>query len=305
MLIGEGNHLYRWCGDWAKLPSGMEFGYTHGVAVDRCDNVYIFNQSRNALCVFNREGTLIRSWGDQFATGAHGLFISRQGHDEFLWLVDHDLKKSIKYTLDGNLLLELRLPPRPDIYSGDQDFKPTDVCDSPNGDIYVFDGYGMHWVHQYREDGTYIRSFGGAGSGAGQFICPHGGWVDLRRADPELYVADRGNNRIQVFTLDGIHKRFITAGMCRPCCFYEFNGEMYIPDLWAQVTILDEHDQRIACLGANSQAPVAPGWPNIQDKLQPGKFNSPHALCVDSHGDIYVVEWISTGRVTKLIRQIA
>ena len=106
----------------------------------------------------------------------------------------------------------------------------------------------------------------------------------------------------QVFTLDGKHHRFIKDEMKSPCCFFQWKDEMYIPDLLARVTIYDKNDKAVAVLGDNPEAPTTKGWPNIQDKLQKGKFNSPHACCVDSHGDVYVVEWISTGRVTKLKR---
>jgi hypothetical protein len=68
------------------------------------------------------------------------------------------------------------------------------------------------------------------------------------------------------------------------------------------VTIFDRNDKLIIHLGDNPEAPKTPGWPNVQDKLQQGKFNSPHSCCVDSRGDLYVAEWITTGRVTKLKR---
>jgi hypothetical protein len=90
--------------------------------------------------------------------------------------------------------------------------------------------------------------------------------------------------------------------MKQPCCFFQWRDEMYIPDLQARLTILDKNDKVAAVIGDNPEAPGTKGWPNIQDKLQAGKFSSPHACCVDSRGDVYVAEWISTGRVTKLKR---
>src|SRR5688500_11436963 len=74
MQLGTGSHTYEWIDRWAKLPSGKEFGYTHGVVVDKADNVYVFNQSRDALCAFDPEGKFIRSWGEEYAKGAHGLY---------------------------------------------------------------------------------------------------------------------------------------------------------------------------------------------------------------------------------------
>jgi len=66
------------------------------------------------------------------------------------------------------------------------------------------------------------KSIGGPGSGEGQFNCPQGGWIDTRRPDAELHVADRGNHRIQVFSLDGTFRRIITdPEILQPCGFYQ------------------------------------------------------------------------------------
>jgi DNA-binding beta-propeller fold protein YncE len=305
MELGRGSHRYELVDGWAKLPAGKKFGHTHGVVVDRDDNVYIFNQSDDALMVFDRDGHLIRSWGSQYSKGAHGLFLAKEDGQEVLWLVDYVLQKVAKTTMDGEELLTIDRPQREGLYEKPEQYKPTDVCVAPNGDVYVFDGYGQSWIHQYDSAGKYIRSFGGKGSEQGKLNCPHGGWVDTRRATPELYVADRGNHRIQVFTLEGQHVRFITDEMQMPCCFYQWHDELYIPDLNARVTIYDKHDKPVTVLGDYPEAMKTPGYPETQGKIPPDKFSAPHACCVDSRGDVYVVEWISTGRVSKLRRRQA
>lgn len=302
ITLGAASHRYEWIENWAQLPDGKAFGYTHGVATDQHDNVIIHNQSAEAVCVFDRDGRFVRSWGAEFKEGAHGMFLSREAGQEFLYFADIFRRVVVKTTLGGEKVFQFGMPDQPDIYSDAKEFRPTDVCVAPNGDFYVFDGYGKPWIHQYSADAKYIRSFGGDGAAPGRLSCPHGGWVDTRGAQPVLWVADRGNNRIQKFTLDGEHIGFITSDLKRPCCFFEFKGDMYIPDLDARLTILDSSDRLITHLGDNPQAPATPGWPNIQAQLRPGRFNSPHACCVDSAGDVYVVEWISTGRVTKLRR---
>ncbi|HWB54553.1 MAG TPA: hypothetical protein VG722_10185 [Tepidisphaeraceae bacterium] len=304
MIIGSAPFLYEWNSSFLRLPPEVKLGYTHGVVTDADDNVYVFNQSEHALCVFDRQGNYVKSWGSQFKDGAHGLFFTHDADgSERLFLIDYVRQEVCKTTLGGDILMSIGLPPRSDIYPKSEMYKPTDVCVAPDRSIYVFDGYGQPWVHRYTAAGEYIDSFGGDGSEPGKLKCPHGGWVDTRKAEPELYVADRGNNRIQVFTLDGKHKRFITKEMKQPCCFFQFKKNLYVPDLQARLTILDLHDDPACVLGDNPEAPKTEGWPNIQNKLQDGKFNSPHACCVDSRGNVYVVEWIETGRVTKLTRQ--
>jgi len=303
MTLGSGAHTYQWISNWPKLPQGKAFGYTHGVVIDSNQNVHIFNQSADALCTFDREGNFLRSWGPEFAKGAHGLYLTKEGSTEFLYLCDYEIQKVQKRTLTGELVLDIPMPPRPDIYKDPKTYKPTDTCVAPNGDIYVFDGYGQPYIHHHDKSGKYLQSIGGPGKEPGQLNCPHAGNIDLRHAQPELYVADRGNNRIQVFTLDGKHKRFITNDQQMPCNFAWYKDEVYIPDLLARITILDKNDKLIAHLGENAEAPKTEGWPNIQPKLQEGKFNSPHQCRVNPiTGDIFVVEWISTGRVTKLRR---
>jgi hypothetical protein len=303
MILGSGAYRFEWIDNWPKLPATKAFGKTHGIVTDARDNVYIFHTGKDPLCVFDRQGNFLRSFGNEFVEGAHGLYLSKEDGGEFLWLIDYLKHAVVKTTLDGKEVLRLDPPNRPDLYKSHDDYKPTDVCVAPGGEIFVFDGYGKSWIHRYAKQGNYVDSFGGEGSEPGRVKCPHGGWVDTRDPRwPVLYVADRGNNRIQKFTLDGKHISFVTAELRRPCCFFQFNDDMYIPDLDARVTIFDRNDKLITHLGDNPEAPKTPGWPNIQDKLAPGKFNSPHACCVDSRGDVYVAEWISTGRVTKLNR---
>jgi DNA-binding beta-propeller fold protein YncE len=303
MLIGTGPHTYEWIDGFGELPAGKALGYTHGVVTDARDNVYVHNQSADAVCVFDRDGNFIKSWGERFKDGAHGLFLSREAGTEYLYITDYVRQQVEKTTLDGETVFTVGIPPRKDLYPTAEKFKPTDVCVAPDGTFYMFDGYGLPYVHRYTRDAKYIDSIGGPGSGEGQLNCPHGGWVDTRKGDPELYVADRGNHRIQVFTLDGKHKRFITAEMKQPCCFFQWRDEMYVPDLQARVTVLGKDDRPVAVLGDAPEMPKTEGWPNIQPHLKPGKFSSPHACCVDSRGDVYVAEWVSTGRVTKLQRQ--
>ena len=131
--------------------------------------------------------------------------------------------------------------------------------------------------------------------------CPHGIWVDTRGTAPILVVADRENHRLQTFTLDGKHVGFIGEELRRPCHFDQRGEELIVPDLNGTVTIFDKDNRFVTHLGDNPDVWKIKGWPNLpQDQRIEGKFISPHAACADAKGDIYVVEWISDGRVTKL-----
>lgn len=301
--LGSGSYTYEVVDGWGKLPDGIAYGYTHGVVVDGQDNVYIHNQSKDAVVVFDKEGNFLKSWGEQFAQGAHGMFLSREGDKEFLYLTDYVQQACVKTTLDGEEVFRVGIPDLPDVYEDPKTYLPTDACVAPDGTFYVFDGYGKSWIHRYDADANYLGSWGGKGSEPGQMDCPHGGWVDTRGSEPVLLVADRGNNRIQIFDLEGKHLDFVTEELRLPCCFYQFEDDIYIPDLHARVSIFDGKNQLITHLGDNPDVWTKPGWPNLPaEEFAPGRFNSPHAMCVDSNKDIYVAEWVVTGRVTKLRR---
>jgi hypothetical protein len=82
---------------------------------------------------------------------------------------------------------------------------------------------------------------------------------------------------------------------------FPFGDTVIVPDLQARVTVLDGDNNLLAQLGDTPDIWDTPGWPNLPaEKFQPGHFSSPHGACADSHGDIYVAEWVSTGRLTKL-----
>jgi hypothetical protein len=235
--------------------------------------------------VFDRDGRLLTTWGAEFAGTGHGLYWHREGRDEFLYFTDHPRNLVVKTDLDGRVLLRIgnvdsESPARVRFPFN----QPTDLAVAPNGDLYVCEGYGGNRVHRFRKDGKFLQTIGTPGKGPGQFLCPHGIWVDVRKREPELYVADRTNRRLQVLTLSGEHKRFVEGDVRAPCCFYTRRNEMFIPDLESRVTILDRNDRLVAHLGDGKEV------------KSEATFRAPHALCLDSRGDLYVIEWLPDAR---------
>ena len=303
IVLGSGAHTYEVEPDWGRLPDSVHYGYTHGVVVDAQHRILVHNQSRDAMVIFDHQGKFVKSWGQEFEKGAHGMLLNREGGTEFLYLSDYARHIVVKTTLDGEVVWTLGYPKDAGVYESEEKYKPTNVAVAANGDVYVADGYGLSWVHQYNAKAEYIRSWGGKGTEPGKLDCPHGIFVDTRGAEPVLLVADRGNARLQKFTLDGKHAGFVTEELRRPCHFDRRGDELYIPDLHGRVTIFDRENRLITHLGDNPDVWKRKGWPNIpHDDRVAGKFISPHAACVDAEGNIYVVEWISDGRVTRLRR---
>lgn len=301
-VTGTGAHTYEVVPEWGKLPEGVKYGYTAGVVEDAQGRIFIHNQSQDAVIIFDPDGKFIKSWGKEFKDGAHGMQLRKEDGTEYLYLADYARHVVVKTTLDGEVVWTLGYPKAAGVYDKKEDqYKPTNVAFGPNGDFYVADGYGLSYIHQYNQQAEYIRTWGGLGTEPGKLNCPHGIWLDTRGETPILVVADQENHRLQNFTLDGQHISFVDNDLRRPCHFSQRHTDLLIPDLYGRVTIFDKDNKLITHLGENPDIWKAPGWPNLApEQLTPGKFIAPHAAIWDRDGNIYVVEWINYGRVTKL-----
>lgn len=330
LITGKDNHSYEIIHDWAHLPDGKKFGNTHAVIQSADGRIFIHNVSPtdDATCIFDQDGKFIKSWGKQFAKGAHGMDIRKEGNEEFLYLAPTGMHKVFKTTLDGEVLLEIDYPSiakndKGELCYHDQEvtkdgktslkkaaefYVPTFIALPPNtGDFYVTDGYGSNYVHRYNAKGEYIQSWGGKGGKAGtteepgKLSCPHGIWCDTRDPqNPTIVVADRANVRLQWFTLDGKFIKMVTHELRAPCHFSQRGTDLLIPDLRGRVTIFDKDNNLITHLGDN---PNTSQWgnPKVQpNDLTAGHFCTPHGATWDAQGNAFVVEWLPYGRVTKL-----
>jgi sugar lactone lactonase YvrE len=308
-VIGEGAWQFEVIHDWGELPAGIKYGNTHGVCEDSQGNIYVHHtvhstsESADTMVVFDKKGRFVRSWGKEFKGGAHGLHIRKEGREEFLYLCDTMHAVVAKTTLKGEIVWKLDYPAESSAYAVGPDgkkkkYSPTNLAIAPNGDVYVGDGYGSNYINQYDKSGKWIRTFGGTGKEAGQLACPHGLIVDTRGAEPTVLIADRTNKRLQWFTLDGKHIKF-GEGVIAPCHFHERKGVMVIPDLQSRVTLIGKDNAVLVHLGENKE-PYNDLRKQAREKFPEGKFVCPHGACFDHEGNIYVVEWVEVGRVTKL-----
>ena len=137
-------------------------------------------------------------------------------------------------------------------------------------------------------------------------------YIDRRRDEPELYVADRANARIQVYNLEGHFRRVVGKDiLSSPSCLASYGQRLIvIENRPPRLTILDQDDRLLARLCEDPGAASRPGWPNALDAngrvvraaTKPGRLNSPHAVALDSEGNIYLTEWLMGGRFTQLRR---
>ncbi|MFT4548294.1 MAG: hypothetical protein ACI9UA_000956 [Pseudoalteromonas tetraodonis] len=322
VIVGEGEHRYEVTHGWAKLPDKFTWQTTHNVAVDSDSNLYVIHEGLKgkdhpSIFVFDAAGKFVRAFGNQFRGGGHGLEVRTEGSEQFLYVTGYQhLKNFAKLTLTGEQVWEKRAPMESERYKEGEDtkpakvwgrdrFMPTNFAFHPtDGGFYLADGYGAHCIHRYDKDNKWLSSFGGHGKADGKFNLPHGLWIDSRGHVPSLVVADRANARLQWFDLDGKHLR-TQGGFILPANV-DVHGElMLVPDLSARLTLLDKENQVVAHLGENEAWRKEVLKDNMKMRRQPtrweaGRFVHPHDACFDAEGNIFVAEWVSTGRVTKL-----
>jgi hypothetical protein len=307
-VIGKDEHSYECHHNWGELPGSFEWQTTHGVTIDADGLIYITHQGHgkkeDTVLVFDPRGKFVRSFGKEFHGGGHGIDLRKEGKEEFLYL-SHMSNNGpvVKTTLKGEIVWR-KGPPEETAFYKDSPYRPTNVAFAPDGGFYVADGYGSNYVHQYDKDGKWRRVWGGGGNTPGKMSTPHGIWLDDRKGrTPSLVVADRANARLQYFTLDGKHLGFV-MDVLFPAHFDIRGDVLLVPDLHARVSLFDKDNKAIVHLGDDKdwRKKVLDGFKmrTKPSEWQPGKFIHPHDACYDRDGNIFVVEWVQTGRVTLL-----
>lgn len=287
--VGAGKYTYRLEQDWAKLPTGEEFGTVSAVATDSQDRVYVFQRKDPPVVVFDRQGNFLNSWGNGNFENPHGIFIA----DDIVYLTDREGSVAMKYTLEGKPLQLIgtrgaysdtgcevagEVVPRS---AGPFNYL-TEMVPSPSGDLYIADGYRNARVHRFTAEGTLINSWGEPGKGGpNQMHLPHSLIVGQ---DGRVYVCDRENSRVQVFDEEGA---FITmwTDMQRPLDISQdkdgifYTSERPEADKPPQMSVLDREGKVLA------------RWPS----------RSAHGSWVDANGDIYLA-LTSEKSVDKYVR---
>jgi hypothetical protein len=313
ITLGQGSYRYQCLHDWGQLPDTIQYGLTHGVAVDSRGFVHVLHTSRKAspckdtVVVFSPDGQFVRSWGEQFFGTAHGFDLITEDGREIFYITDM-ARGLFKTTLDGQIIWHIDKPP---FYAGkDLKYTPTNVAVAPNGDVYLADGYGSWYIHHYDKNSNYRKTFGGPqDDDTKATIHPHGLYVDPRGKEPLLVVAEndpKGQKpgRLHAFNLDCQHHGILPTKVRSPRHFDCQGNLVVIPDLDAVVTLIDEDNQIVAQLGDGftSFKEVRTLRTRPREEFKAGQFVCPHDAAFDKDGSIYVAEWVEVGRITKLKR---
>src|SRR5438034_6945396 len=314
LKIGAGDLRYEALVQWESLPAGWSFVEVAGVATDSQDRVYVFNRGEHPLGIFDRDGRFQSSWGEGQFQRPHGIFI---GPDDAVYCTD-DLDHTVrKFALDGRLLLTLGSSGQPSDTgiigndyrtirrAGPPFNRPTNLALAPDGSMYVTDGYGNARVHRFAANGRLLFFWGQPGTGPGQFNLPHG--IALDRFG-RVYVADRENSRVQVFTPEG---KFLAewTDVIRPTqIFIDRRDRVFVVELgwqaglfpWQMPAAPGADATRLADLpGArlsifDLEGRLLAKWASEGDPCAPGNFFAPHDICIDSRGDLYIGEVVGS-----------
>jgi DNA-binding beta-propeller fold protein YncE len=289
MIYGSGKYSYKLVEDWVQLPKGETFKDVCGIGIDGQDQVYVLNRSVHPVMIFSKGGDFLSTWGEGHFTRAHNCCM---GPNDTIYCTDDKNHTVTKFDLQGNVLMVLGTKDQPsdtgyratsDLFEslasithrGPPFNRPTGVALSSNNDIFISDGYGNAGVHKFTQNGTLLFSWGGPGGEHSQFRLPHSIWVD--RQD-RVWVTDRENSRIQIFTTSG---DFVSewTNVFRPTdlCIDE-NDIVYVSELCRRVSIFTIDGELIT------------RWGNEAHEITDPLFLAPHGIAVDSRGDIYVGE---------------
>ena len=295
--------------DWEELPDGFTHFDVPDVAVDGDDNVYLLTRLQPRILVYTRDGRYLRSWGeDSFSNRPHGLTAAPDGT---LYYVDEGEHIVRHFDAEGNDLGYIGTPGIPSDTGHDKSGKsayervatvvrgagpfnrPTALAVGPDGDLYVSDGYGNARIHRFTPEGELINSWGEPGIGPGEFHVPHS---ILVLDDGRVLVADRENDRVQVFDSEGTFLE-IWDDVQRPTALtVDAAGAIYVGELawwpgersWVDGFVYRQKPARISILDSRGRPQVR--WTSEGDGRGPGRFIAPHGLAVDSYGDLYVGE---------------
>ena len=295
MVVGNGAHKYERKEGWQKLPEYWVLGEPAGIACDSQDRVYAFCRGQHPIIIFDRDGNFVSCWGEGRFASPHGIHI---GPDDSVYVTDYQSHVVEKYTPSGELLMTLGTRNfAPPVFLRRPFNQPTGVALGKSGEIYVSDGYANFVVHKFSSEGKLLKTWGTCGSNPGQFAWPHNVAVD---GYGKVYVCDRENDRIQIFTADGEFVDMWTD-FINPHSLHIDQKRDLIYTAESNLKILSKPGQESRVTIRDLKGRVLSSW---QGRESDGKgiFEGPHDICVDSHGDIYTAELRECNRVLKFVK---
>lgn len=319
MIIGHGDYQYKVVRNWAKMSKAHNpILNCHEMVMDSKGRlIMIGDHTQNNVLIFDKSGKLLDYWGTAYP-GGHGLTLSKEGEDDFLFLSDsgwylnkkgdwiHHNGRVTKTTLDGQVLFDIGHPQTIGIYKPGDLFCPTEIAIGPNGDIYVADGYGKDFILQYNNKGEYIRHWGGHDNTDTNYNISnaHGVAIDYRdKTNPLVVCTSRNDNAFKFFTLDGKFIKTLYLPNMFVCRAVFDDNNLYSGVCWSKKkdTEFDwkEHSGFVTVLDGDkvvsNPGGTEPEYKNGQ--LQPSyqlpqkPFHHGHDVCIDEDKNLYICQW--------------
>ena len=293
--VGSGDFIYEVEEEWAKLPEGWEMTAA-AVAGDSQDRVYVFDRGDHPVMVFDRDGNYLYSWGHDLIKMAHAIYVDAGDN---VWLVDSHGGQIMKFTPEGRPLMRIgERGYRSDTGVDPKDFGsdtylrvthaggpfniPAGVAVAPSGDVFVADGYANCRVHRFSSEGEHLTSWGAPGEGSGQFNLPHGILVDRHG---RLLVADRENDRVQMFTQDGEYLGQWPSKLIGPAAVHVDDEDVaYVPEHNGGLfSVLTLEGERVAQWGSEVNRAC-------------------HGVWADSLKNVYFVQPVERGGKRRVVK---
>lgn len=209
----QGNPFHE-AANWPQMPEGRKLGAISAIAVGPDGNIWVAdrctagaascgNSDLAPIFEFDPSGKMLKNFGAGLFVYRHGMWVDKEG---FVWVTDArgsggKGQQVIKFSPDGKVVMRLGKAGEAGLTNGTFN-GPCAVVTAPNGDIFVADGHENNYsrIMKFSKDGKYVMEFGKKGTGPGDFDTPHAIAVD---SQGRLFVGDRANSRIQIFTQDG------------------------------------------------------------------------------------------------------
>jgi DNA-binding beta-propeller fold protein YncE len=282
-------------------PGQKKLGPCHGGAViDKAGNIYISTDTDRGIVVFSPDGKFLRAVGP---TRIHGLEIRDEGGTEFIYGARPNDHEVVKLKLNGDREWNIEYPKEAGIYTNADGFKPCAVTVSPDGSIFVADGYGANYVLKFDSHRKFVKAFGGPGEAEGKFKTCHGIAFDPRQGKPLLLVCNRNNNRVEYWDLDGNFVKIIQKDLRMPAAVHIRGDYAVFPELQGRVTVLNKAGEIVAQVGDNPDEKQRANFGLPPDQWKPGICNSPHGASIDKDGNLIVSEWSQFGHLHKFVLQ--
>jgi peptidylamidoglycolate lyase len=304
---GEGSDsdlTYDLVENWPDLPANIHLGNPTGLGLDTNQNIVVFHradrywplvgsmpdqpiQKKTILVIDKNSGKLLNSWGENLFVMPHGLEVD---HENNIWVTDVALHQVLKFSYDGKLLMkigEAEVPGKDSLHLN----RPTDIAVAKDGSFYVSDGYRNSRIIKFSPVGKYLFEWGKKGAGESEFNIPHSISLD---SSGNVYVADRENNRIQVFDPAGKFIRQISHGSFGAMCAVAYkDSKLYAADdlsllslkhIGSDIFIFDTTGKVLTRFGRSGSYTAGTAW-----------F---HDLVIDSEENIYIGD-ILTNTIRK------